>query len=129
MEVTSMKKANILIIGIVIALALVTNVYTQTPPKPPQPPPATHVGDVVNMQGTTLIVTGGGKGGGGQMVFNTATATWEGYASSSEVKSGDYVKVTYQGTVGGLNKAIKVAKELRPIKKLQGNVSRRTGAR
>jgi hypothetical protein len=53
---------------------------------------------------------------------NTATATWEGYASPSEVKAGDKVKVTYRGTAGGLKKALKVAKqgaaEVKPIKKV-----------
>jgi hypothetical protein len=110
-----MKRTSIPIIGIIIAFAFVTSICAQTPQNPPkQPPPATHVGSVVSMQGTTLTVTGGGKGGGGQTAFNTATATWEGYASPSDVKAGDNVKVTYQGTVGGLSKATKVAKQISP---------------
>jgi hypothetical protein len=106
-----MKKAGILIIGLIVAFAVVTNVCAQIPPKPDkvQLKPSTHVGNVVTMQGTTLTVTGGGKGG--QTAFNTATASWVGYASPSQVQAGDSVNVTYWGTVGGLKKAITVTKQ------------------
>ena len=105
-----MKKAGILIIGLIVAFAFITDVFAQTPPdsdKQPQPG-STQVGSVVSMQGTTLTITGGK---GGQTAFNTATASWVGYASPTDVKAGDNVNVTYAGTIGGLKKAIKVAKQ------------------
>jgi hypothetical protein len=105
-----MKKAGILIIGVVFAFALVANVCAQTPPKPDkQQPGSTQAGSVVSMQGTTLTVTGGGKGG--QTAFDTTTASWVGYTSPNDVKAGDNVNVTYAGTVDGLKKAIKVTKQ------------------
>jgi hypothetical protein len=107
-----MKKAGILIIGLIVAFALVTTICAQVTPKDIQQPPKplTHTGSVVSIQGTTLTVTGGGKGGG-PTAFNTATATWVGYASPSDVKAGDNVNVSYLGTVGGLKKAITVTKQ------------------
>jgi hypothetical protein len=106
-----MKKAGILIIALIISVTFVASIYAQTPPKPDkqQLKPSTQTGSVVSMQGTTLTVTGSGKGG--QTAFNTATASWVGYASPNDVKAGDNVNVAYMGTVGGLKKAITVAKQ------------------
>jgi hypothetical protein len=104
-----MKKAGILIIGFIVAFAFITNVYAQTPPKPDkQQPGSTQAGSVVSLQGTTLTITGGK---GGQTAFNTATASWVGYPSPSDVKAGDNVNVSYFGTVDGLKKAITVTKQ------------------
>jgi hypothetical protein len=105
-----MKKMSIFFVGMIVSLILIANVCAQTPPKPDkkQPSPPTHTGSVVSLQGSTLTVTGGK---GGQTAFNTATATWQGYSSPSEVKAGDNVIVTYLGTVDGIKKAISVAKQ------------------
>jgi hypothetical protein len=105
-----MKKMSILFIGTIVSLILITQVLAQTPPKPDkkQPSPPTHTGNVVSQQGSTLTVTGGK---GGQTTFNTATASWQGYSSPSEVKAGDPVIVAYLGTVDGLKKAISVTKQ------------------
>lgn len=109
-----MKKAVVLIIGLIVVIAVVTSLSAQTLPKPDlkTPKPSTHTGSVVSLQGTTLTVTGGGKGG--ETAFNTATATWVGYASPSDVKAGDNVSVTYVGILDGLNKAISVSKQGAP---------------
>jgi hypothetical protein len=104
-----MKKAGILIIGLIVAFAFITNVCAQTPPKPDkQQPGSTQVGSVVSLQGTTLTITGGK---GGPTSFNTATASWVGYASPSDVKAGDNVNVRFFGTLDGLKKAVKVTKQ------------------
>jgi hypothetical protein len=105
-----MKKASIIFISMIVSLILITQVFAQTPPQPDktQPTAPTHTGNVVSLEGLTLTVTGGKSG---QTAFNTATASWQGYASPGEVKAGDPVKVTYLGIVGGLKKAISVAKQ------------------
>jgi hypothetical protein len=105
-----MKKANMLLAGMIVSLILVINVIAQMPPKPDkkQPTAPTHIGDVVSLQGSILTVTGGK---GGQTAFNIATASWKGYSSPSETKAGDHVIVTYLGTVDGVRKAIAVAKQ------------------
>jgi hypothetical protein len=105
-----MKKMSIFFVGMIVSLILITNVGAQTPSNPNKKPPSfpTQTGNVVSMQGSTLTIAGGK---GGQTAFNTATASWQGYASPSEVKAGDPVKVTYLGTVDGLKKAISVAKQ------------------
>jgi hypothetical protein len=106
-----MKKTSIFWVGMIISLILAAHLYAETPPKsdikqPPKLP--TFVGSVVSLQESTLTVSGGKNG---QTAFNTATASWQGYSSPSEVKAGDNVIVTYQGTVDGLKKATKVAKQ------------------
>lgn len=110
-----MKKTSIFFVGTIVSLVLVAHLFAQTPPKPDTKTPPklpTFAGSVVSMQESTLTVSGGKYG---QMAFSTATASWQGYSSPSEVKAGDNVIVTYQGTVdgtvNGLKKATKVAKQ------------------
>jgi hypothetical protein len=107
---TRMRKLSMLISVLMVLLVFVTYISAQTPPKEKQQPsgPPTHTGNVISLQGSTLTVTGGK---GGQTAFNTATASWPGYASSAEVKAGDPVEVSYSGTIGGLKKAISVKKQ------------------
>lgn len=108
-----MKKVGSLIIGLIFLVVFVTGLNAQTLPNADlqTPKPSTHTGNVASVQGTTLTVTGGK---GGETAFDTATATWVGYASSSDVKVGDSVSVTYVGIMGSLNKAISVSKQSSP---------------